>query len=82
MYTWTWEGVELSAEGWKIRSLNGAESGGQKLDLGNGSVDRAASPNVQDSPDGNIYVTAGTYNITLVADETAGTKTITVVEAK
>lgn len=82
VYTWTWEGVELSAEGWKIRSLNGAESGGQNLDLGNGAVDRAASPNVQDSPDGNIYVTAGTYNITLVADETAGTKTITIVEAK
>ena len=83
VYTWTWNNVQLSAEGWKVRVLNAAESGGvASFDLGDGAVDKTASPNVQESGDGNIYVTAGTYNITLVIDSEASTKTVTIVAAE
>ena len=79
VYTWTWNNVVLTADGWKVRVLNAAESGGvANFDLGDGSVDKTASPNAQASNDGNIYVTAGTYNITLVIDAATDTKTVTV----
>ena len=82
VYTWTWNNVVLTADGWKVRVLNAAESGGvANFDLGDGSVDKTASPNAQASTDGNIYVTAGTYNITLVIDAATNTKTVTVVAA-
>ena len=83
VYTWTWNNVTLTADGWKIRTLNAAASGDvASFDLGDGAVDKTASPNVQESGDGNIYVTAGTYNITLVIDSAASTKTVTIVAAE
>lgn len=83
VYTWTWSNVQLTADGWKIRTLNAAETGGiASFDLGDGAVDKAASPNAQDSTDGNIYVTAGTYNITLAIDAATDTKTVTIVAAE
>ena len=83
VYTWTWSNVQLTADGWKIRTLNAAETGGiASFDLGDGAVDKTASPNAQDSTDGNIYVTAGTYNITLAIDAATDTKTVTIVAAE
>jgi len=83
VYTWTWSGVALTADGWKIRTLNAATSGDvASFDLGDGAVDKTASPNIQESSDGNIYVTAGNYNITLVIDAAADTKTVTIVAAE
>ena len=83
VFTWTWSNVTLTAEGWKIRTLNAAESGGvANFDLGDGAVDKTASPNAQDSSDGNIYVTAGSYNITLVIDAAKDTKTVKIVAAE
>lgn len=83
VYTWTWSNVKLTAEGWKIRVLNAAESGGvASFDLGDGAVDKDASSNVQESGDGNIYVTEGNYDITLVIDAKAATKKVTIVAAK
>ena len=83
MFTWTWSNVTLTAEGWKIRTLNAAASGDvANFDLGDGAVDKTASPNAQDSADGNIYVTAGNYNITLVIDAAADTKTVKIVAAE
>ena len=82
VYTWSWNNVSLTAEGWKIRVLNAAESGGvASFDLGDGSVDKTASPNVQASPDGNIYVTAGTYNVSLVIDAASDSKKIVITAA-
>lgn len=82
VYTWTWSNVQLSADGWKIRTLNAAASGGvSNFDLGDGAVDKDASSGVKDSSDGNIYVEAGSYNITLVIDAAADTKKITIVSA-
>lgn len=82
VYTWTWSNVQLSADGWKIRTLNAAESGGvSNFDLGDGAVDKTASSGVKESTDGNIYVEAGNYNITLVIDAAAATKTVTIVPA-
>ena len=46
--------------------------------LGDGNVDKTASPNAQESSDGNIYVTAGNYNITVVIDAAASTKKVTI----
>ena len=83
VYTWTWNNVQLTTDGWKIRTLNAAPSGNvNNFDLGDGAVDKTASPNVQASADGNIYVTAGKYNITLAIDAAADTKTITIVAAE
>ena len=83
VFTWTWSNVTLTAEGWKIRTLNAAESGDvANFDLGDGAVDKTASPNAQDSSDGNIYVTAGSYNITLVIDAAKDTKTVKIVAAE
>ena len=83
VFTWTWSNVTLTAEGWKIRTLNAAASGDvANFDLGDGAVDKTASPNAQDSADGNIYVTAGNYNITLVIDAAADTKTVKIVAAE
>jgi len=83
VYTWTWSGVALTADGWKIRTLNAAASGDvPNFDLGDGAVDKTASPNAQASEDGNIYMTAGNYDITLVIDAAADTKTVTVVAAE
>lgn len=83
VYTWTWSNVKLTAEGWKVRVLNAAESGGvANFDLGDGAVDKEASANVQESTDGNIYVTEGNYDITLVIDAATDTKTVTIVAAK
>ena len=82
VYTWSWSNVQLSVEGWKIRTFNAAASGGvNNFDCGDGNVDKVASANVQASSDGNIYVTAGNYNITLVIDAAADTKKITIVSA-
>ena len=82
VYTWSWNNVSLTTEGWKIRVLNAAESGGvASFDLGDGNVDKAASPNVQASSDGNIYVTAGTYNVSLVIDAKEDTKKIVITAA-
>jgi hypothetical protein len=79
VYTWTWSNVALTADGWKVRVLNAAESGGvASFDLGDGNVDKTASPNAQESSDGNIYVTAGNYNITVVIDAAASTKKVTI----
>ena len=81
VYTWTWSGVQLSADGWKIRTLNAAESGGvSSFDLGAGAIDREASSGVKEC-DNDIFVEAGTYNITLVIDAAENTKTITIVPA-
>ena len=83
VYTWTWTGVALTAEGWKVRVLNAAESGGvASFDLGDGAVNKDASNGVQESTDGNIYVTAGNYDITVVIDAAAATKTVTITPAE
>lgn len=83
VYTWTWSNVTLTADGWKVRVLNAAESGGvASFDLGDGAVNKDASTGVQESGDGNIYVTAGNYDITVVIDSAAGTKTVTVLPAE
>ena len=80
VYTWTWENVQLTNQGWKIRTDNNAVSAGLKLDLGSGAVDTTNS--VEIGADNNIVVAAGTYNITLVIDAAASTKTITIVAAE
>ena len=81
VYTWTWSGVQLSADGWKIRTLNAAASGGvANFDLGAGAIDREASSGVKEC-DNDIFVEAGNYNITLVIDAANNTKTITIVPA-
>ena len=68
-YVWGWDNVSLTGEGWKIRVLNAAESGGiASFDLGNDAVAKDVSTGVQESADGNIYVTAGNYDITVVVD--------------
>ena len=83
VYTWTWTGVALTAEGWKVRVLNAAESGGvANFDLGDGAVNKDASNGVQESTDGNIYVTAGNYDITVVIDAAAATKAVTIKPAE
>ena len=79
-YTWTWDSVILKAEGFKIRSLNGAASGGASVDVGFGAVDTAASPNVVDD-DGNLKVTeAGSYKIVLTIDAAANTRRVVVTK--
>ena len=79
VYTWTWEKVALTADGWKIRVLNAAESGGvASFDLGDGAVDKTASTGVQASSDGNIYVTAGNYKVELVIDADKDAKKVVI----
>jgi len=80
VYTWTWTNVQLTNEGWKIRTDNAAASAGLNLDLGSGAVDTTNS--VEIGTGDNIVVAAGTYNITLVIDAVANTKTITIVAAE
>ena len=83
VYTWSWTDVTLTDGGWKARVLNNAESGGvAAFDLGDGAVNKDASSSVQASNDGNIYVTAGNYDITVVIDAAAGTKTVTILAAE
>lgn len=82
VYTWTWEKVTLTTDGWKIRVLNAAESGGvASFDLGDGAVDKTASTGVQESSDGNIYVTAGNYKVQLVIDSASDSKKIVITAA-
>lgn len=82
VYTWTWEKVTLTTDGWKIRVLNAAESGGvASFDLGDGAVDKTASTGVQESSDGNIYVTAGSYKVQLVIDSASDSKKIVITSA-
>lgn len=81
VYTWTWSNVQLSAGGWKVRSLNGAESGGQNINLGAEVIDFDNSAAVS-SQSGDIkLVAAGTYNIALVIDADANTTKLTIVAA-
>ncbi len=82
VYTWTWEKVTLTTDGWKVRVLNAAESGGvASFDLGNAAVDSAASTGVQESSDGNIYVTAGNYKVQLMIDSASDSKKIVITAA-
>ena len=81
VYTWTWSNVQLSTEGWKVRSLNGAVSGGQNINLGAEVIDFDNSAAVS-SKTGDIKLEdAGTYNITLVIDADANTTKLTIVAA-
>lgn len=82
-YTWTWNNVSLLADGFKIRTVNFAESGGvAAFDLGSGNVNKDASVAIEEI--GDIKVTAaGTYNITLTIaiDGVSETKTIVITSA-
>lgn len=83
VYTWTWNNVQLTTEGWKIRTLNAAASGGvNNFDLGANAIDTANSV-PETSTDGDIILKeAGKYNVTLAIDAAADTKTITIVAAE
>jgi len=78
VYTWTWSNVSLANDGWKIRTLNAADSGAAKsFDLGNAAVDAKNSVALE-AADGNIKVAAGNYNIVLTIDADADEKTIVI----
>ena len=76
-YTWIWDNVQFTTDGWRVRTHMFQQSGGvASFDLGDGAVDKTASPNAQDSSDGNIYVTAGRYYVYLVIDSKTDEKQI------
>ena len=79
VYTWTWNSVILKAEGFKIRTLNAAASGGiNGFDLGFGAVEN--SPSVVND-EGNLKVSeAGNYKIVVTIDAEADTKKIVVTK--
>ncbi len=85
LYTWTWTGVVLEAEGFKIRTKN-AEAGpnGLAWDIGFGNVDTDASSALVVDDGGNIKVTQKTtFDITLTIDAAnADAKSIVITEAK
>lgn len=81
IYTWTWKGASLlGAKGFKVRTVNAAESGGvAAFDMGADKVDMANSAEGVQNVDGNISVTTdGTYDITLTIDAATDAKTIVV----
>lgn len=85
LYTWTWTGVVLEAEGFKIRTKN-AEAGpnGLSWNIGFGSVDADASSALVVDDGGNIKVTQKTtFDITLTIDAAnADAKSVVITEAK
>lgn len=81
VYTWTWSNVQLSDAGWKVRSLNGSESGGQNLNLGAEVIDFENSAEVAGTTGDIKLKAAGTYNVTLVVDANANTTKLTIVSA-
>lgn len=81
VYTWTWSNVSLANDGWKIRTLNAADSGAAKsFDLGDAAVDAKNSVTLE-AADGNIKVAAGKYDIVLTIDADADEKTIVITAA-
>lgn len=83
VYTWTWSNVQLTTDGWKIRTLNAAETGGvAKFDLGADKIDTANSVEGTSTSGDIILAAAGKYNVTLAIDAAADTKTITIVAAE
>lgn len=83
VYTWTWSNVQLTTDGWKIRTLNAAETGGvASFDLGADKIDTANSVEGTSTSGDIILAAAGKYNVTLAIDAAADTKTITIVAAE
>ncbi|MBQ8839208.1 MAG: hypothetical protein IJ005_07815 [Bacteroidales bacterium] len=82
VYTWTWNNAQITADGWKIRVLNAAESGGiANFDLGADKIDTTASSVTPTNATGDILIEAGTYNITLTIDAATETRTIVITAA-
>ena len=83
VYTWTWSNVQLTTDGWKIRTLNAAETGGvASFDLGADKIDTANSVEGTSTSGDIILAAAGKYNVTLAIDAAADTRTITIVAAE
>lgn len=83
VYTWTWSNVQLTTDGWKIRTLNAAETGGvASFDLGADKIDTANSVEGTSTSGDIKLAAAGKYNVTLAIDAAADTKTITIVAAE
>ena len=82
VYTWTWSNVQLTTDGWKIRTLNAQATGGvNNFDLGAEFIDKAASVALT-SESGDIKLAeAGTYNISFVIDAAADTRKIVITAA-
>ena len=82
VYTWSWNNVSLTVDGWKIRTLNAAPSGDvNNFDLGAEVIDKDASVALA-SEEGDIKLAAaGTYNVSLVIDAAADTKKIVITAA-
>ena len=81
VYTWTWNEVLLTTDGFKIRSFDYEASGGvSPFDLGFGVVNVSASDNVVDDY-GNIAVSvAGTYNIVLTINAETEARSIVITQ--
>lgn len=83
VYTWTWSNVQLTVDGWKIRTLNAAETGGvASFDLGADRIDTANSVEGTSTSGDITLAAAGNYNVTLVIDAATDIKTITIVAAE
>ena len=83
VYTWTWSNVQLTTDGWKIRTLNAQASGGvNNFDLGADKIDTANSVEGTSTSGDIILAAAGKYNVTLAIDAAADTRTITIVAAE
>ena len=83
VYTWTWTGVQLAADGCKIRTKDAAASGGiAYFNCGASVVDTTQSVAVTTNDDGNIILSAaGTYDITFTIDASSDSKKIVIKAA-